>query len=223
MKKILVVEDETNIRNNIAEILTLSGYDVCTAENGADALNALDSRVPSLIISDILMPHMNGYELLAELQKSEQMRDIPFLFLSAKTDQKEIREGMNLGADDYLTKPVKAQDLIHAIEARMERRRVIRDAMIRDSKPDAHPDAPGRDLLLSQLKEISKSEMRVLKKLADNRSSTQIADELYLSFRTVQNHRANMAKKLNMCGQNALLSFALHCKMYQLFDEVTIE
>ncbi len=214
MCKVLIVEDETNIRNNLREILEMSGYEVTVAENGEEALIALAGEMPDIILSDILMPVMNGYDLLRNVQANPKLRHLPFLFLSAKIELEDIRNGMNLGADDYLTKPVKYQELIKAIEMRINRRKDFIDTAPRTG--DGEINSTKREELQLMLTKISNSEMRVLRQLAENRNSFQIAETLFLSFKTVQNHRANMVKKLGLFGQNALLSFALNCKMLDL-------
>lgn len=122
MKKILIVEDETRIREDIKVALEMNNYDPLVADNGLDAIEIAKEHLPSLIISDIMMPKLNGYELLATLQKIDETASIPFLFLSAKIDKHDIRKGMNLGADDYITKPFDIDDLIVAVEARLKKK-----------------------------------------------------------------------------------------------------
>ena len=122
MKKILVIEDEMQIRNDIMKTLELCNYEVYGAPNGKAGLQVSLEQIPDLIISDIMMPELNGYELLNELQKYKETAHIPFLFLSAKSDKTDIREGMKLGADDFLTKPFDIDELIEAVEARLKRK-----------------------------------------------------------------------------------------------------
>ena len=213
MCKVLIVEDETNIRNNLSEILEMNGYEVAVAENGQDALLALQSDQPDIILSDILMPVMNGYDLLRNVQANPKLRHLPFLFLSAKIELEDIRNGMNLGADDYLTKPVKYQELVKAIDMRLNRRKDFIETAVAEG---GEINTEKREELKQMLAKVSSSEMRVLLQLAENMNSFQIAEKLFLSFKTVQNHRANMVKKLGLFGQNALLSFALNCTMLDL-------
>ncbi len=121
MKKILVIEDEQQIRHSIAELLTYEGYEVMQAENGRIGLQRVDESRPDLIISDIVMPELGGYGVLLELRHRSQTADIPFIFLTAKSTMDELRKGMQLGADDYLTKPFEVDELLSAIQARLER------------------------------------------------------------------------------------------------------
>lgn len=120
-KKILLIEDNLEMRENTAEILELASYQVITAENGREGVKKARSLQPDLIICDIMMPEMDGYETLYLLSKNEETKNIPFIFLSAKAEKSDARKGMNLGADDYLTKPFEEMELLHAIETRLKR------------------------------------------------------------------------------------------------------
>lgn len=119
MKTILLIEDDTALRENTAELLELANYRVMTAANGTSGISAAKENLPDIIICDIMMPEADGYEVLEVLSHHPETSHIPFIFLSAKTEHKEIRRGMNLGADDYLTKPFEEEDLLSAIESRI--------------------------------------------------------------------------------------------------------
>lgn len=119
--KILVIEDEENIRENIQELLEAKGYIVKTAANGKQGiLEAIDVR-PNLILCDIMMPKMDGFKVLDYIRKTAVIHNTPFIFLTAKIDKPDVREGMNLGADDYITKPFTANELLSSIEARLQK------------------------------------------------------------------------------------------------------
>jgi signal transduction histidine kinase len=126
MKKILVIEDEKNIRNRIVDTLELSNeaYAIFTAENGRIGVELAKQELPDLIISDVMMPEMDGYEVLKALRSEENTAAIPFIFLSAKADIAHIREGMNLGADDYLPKPFSIDELLKAVATRLAKHEV---------------------------------------------------------------------------------------------------
>ena len=117
--KILVIEDERSVLQNTLEMLALEGFDVRGAENGRDGVAAALEYLPDLVICDIMMPEMNGYEVLAELREQPLTMLIPFIFLTARTDRRDVRRGMNLGADDYLTKPFTVIELIGSVNARL--------------------------------------------------------------------------------------------------------
>jgi CheY-like chemotaxis protein len=121
---ILVIEDHKDVRENIVEILELSGYTVSQAPNGKEGVKlATGEESPDLIICDIMMPEMDGYSVLHILSNRPQTRDVPFIFLSAKSEKDDFRKGMSMGADDYLTKPFDDRELLQAIELRLRRRR----------------------------------------------------------------------------------------------------
>src|SRR6187551_1913994 len=121
--KILIIEDNHDVRENLSEILTLSGYETFMASNGIEGVQvALDKR-PDLILCDIMMPELDGYGVLRILSKNEAFYTIPFIFLSAKTELTDVRRGMTLGADDYITKPFDDVELLDTIEVRLKKNR----------------------------------------------------------------------------------------------------
>lgn len=122
MKKILVVEDDPRLNSNLAELLLAEGYTPNSAGNGIEALKCIDEEIPDLIISDISMPEMNGMELLEKVKSNLRTSSVPFIFLTAKAESYDIRNGMNLGADDYLTKPFKTSVLLDSIAVRLKKR-----------------------------------------------------------------------------------------------------
>lgn len=125
MKKILLIEDNNDVRENTSEILELAGYQVQTAINGKIGVELAIREQPHLIICDIMMPELDGYGVLHILAKNKQTAHIPFIFLTAKTDRADLRKGMNMGADDYLTKPFEETELMDAIESRLRKRDII--------------------------------------------------------------------------------------------------
>lgn len=123
MTKIIVIEDNEGMRENIVEMLELADYEVLSAANGKEGVELVKKELPELIVCDIMMPELDGYGVLYYLSKMPQTRAIPFIFLSAKADRQDLRKGMNLGADDYITKPFEDIELLEAIESRLEKRR----------------------------------------------------------------------------------------------------
>lgn len=126
---ILVIEDEFQVLENTEEILELGGYRVVTASNGFDGLEAVRREQPDLIICDVMMPKLDGYEVLEALRANPKLALIPFIFLTAKADRADLRQGMALGADDYLTKPFTPKELLAAVETRLRRQATV-DAKI---------------------------------------------------------------------------------------------
>lgn len=121
MKTILLIEDNLELRENTAEILELSGYKVWTAENGKVGVEMAQTKLPDIIICDIMMPLLDGFGVLHILSRKVETAAIPFIFLTAKAEKSDIRSGMNLGADDYITKPFEELDLLETIERRIKR------------------------------------------------------------------------------------------------------
>ena len=128
MKKILIIEDNLDVRENIAEILELSNYKTITAKNGKEGIQKAIEDRPDLIICDVMMPEADGFSVLRILSKNLATMDIPFVFLTAKNDRKDLRMGMALGADDYITKPFTDIELLDAIEVRLNKIDRIKNA-----------------------------------------------------------------------------------------------
>jgi CRP-like cAMP-binding protein len=123
MKTILIIEDNNDIRESTGEILELAGYKVHQAENGKDGVDLAYQHKPDLILCDIMMPELDGYGVLYMLSKNLDTSSIPFIFLTAKAERVDFRKGMEMGADDYLTKPFDDIELLSAIESRLEKKR----------------------------------------------------------------------------------------------------
>jgi CRP/FNR family transcriptional regulator, cyclic AMP receptor protein len=121
MTKILLIEDNNEIRENTAEILELAGYEITTASNGKEGFEMAVKEIPDLIICDIMMPVLDGYGLLHLINKNESLKTVPFIFLTAKTERIDFRKGMEMGADDYITKPFTDIELLNAIESRLRK------------------------------------------------------------------------------------------------------
>lgn len=126
MKTILLIEDDADVRDNTAEILTLANYRVLKAENGKIGVDLARKELPDLVLCDIMMPQLDGYGVLHMLGRSPETAEIPFIFLTAKAERSEVRRGMDLGADDYLTKPFEESELLNAIEGRLKRSDLFR-------------------------------------------------------------------------------------------------
>lgn len=127
MKTVLLIEDDAVLRENTTELLELAGYKVLTASNGKTGVSIAKRQIPDVIICDIMMPELDGYSALKILSKSKLTKYIPFIFLSAKTERSDVRKGMNLGADDYITKPFTEDDLISAIESRLAKVSILQE------------------------------------------------------------------------------------------------
>ncbi|MBK8944623.1 MAG: response regulator [Ignavibacteriae bacterium] len=127
MDTILVVEDETHVRNNIIELLTYEGYKCLEAQDGLNAISILKNELPDLILTDLIMPKINGFEFFKMLKTMGLEKSIPFIFLTARTDVESMHYAMQLGADDYIVKPYKADELIQRIKTRLWKQKLIDD------------------------------------------------------------------------------------------------
>ncbi|MGP1373617.1 MAG: response regulator [Almyronema sp.] len=125
MSKILVIEDEDQVRENIRQILEMSGFEVRVAELGEKGVTLAQQNCPNLIICDIMMPGIDGYAVLQQLRQYPATSRVPFIFLTAKAEHGDRRFGMGLGADDYLTKPFEPRELLQAVEARLSRHAIL--------------------------------------------------------------------------------------------------
>ncbi|MEJ7779600.1 MAG: response regulator [Daejeonella sp.] len=121
-KTVLLIEDSQDIRESIVEILELANYQVFTADNGKTGVELAQLHLPDIILCDIMMPELDGYGVLFLLNKNDQTVNIPFIFLTAKAERTDLRKGMEMGADDYLSKPFDDMELLNAIEIRLQKR-----------------------------------------------------------------------------------------------------
>ena len=134
MRRLLVIDDHDDIRENIAEILALAGYEVFTAPNGKRGVEIALKEKPELVICDIMMPELDGYGVLHLLRKNEATLETPFIFLTAKTERADFRKGMEMGADDYITKPFDDIELLNAIEIRLKKNDLLQAKYSGDEK-----------------------------------------------------------------------------------------
>lgn len=126
MNRILIIEDNEEVRENLSEILELFGYVVEEAKNGKEGVEKALSAPPDLILCDVMMPELDGYGVLQILSQRNSTAGVPFIFLTAKTEREDMRRGMNLGADDYLTKPIYKDELLHVVEQRLAKQERLR-------------------------------------------------------------------------------------------------
>jgi len=134
-EKILIIEDDQDIREGVVTLLTEEGFTVFSAAAGKQGIAEAVTHIPDLIICDILMRGMDGYEVLEELSKQKETRAIPFIYLTAKVERADIRRGMELGADDYLFKPFKPEELLTAISTCLQKRSLLKAEYIKTAKP----------------------------------------------------------------------------------------
>jgi DNA-binding NarL/FixJ family response regulator len=200
MKKILVIEDEPEMRRNITSLLRYYGYVPVAAENGRVAVELAHREKPDLILCDVMMPELDGYGVLQALQSDPSLAPIPFIFLTAKGEKDDLRSGMNLGADDYLTKPVANADLVRAIESRLRR---SEQQTKREFKPDFSSAAPLLKLGLTP------RAAEALLWLAQGKTNSDIATILGITESTVKKYVQEMFEKLGVETRGAATVRAL--------------
>ena len=200
MKKILVIEDEPEMRRNIAALLRFYEYEPVVAENGRLGVEASRRAIPDLILCDVMMPEMDGYGVLQALQTDASLARIPFIFLTAKGEKDDLRSGMNLGADDYLTKPVANADLVRAIEARLRR---SEQQLNREFNPDFSSSKPLLALGLTP------RAAETLLWLAQGKTNSDIATILCITESTIKKHVQEIFEKLGVETRGAATLRAL--------------
>jgi DNA-binding NarL/FixJ family response regulator len=200
MKKILVIEDEPQMRKNITTLLRYHDYEPIAAENGRQGLEAARREAPDLILCDVMMPELDGYGVLQALHSDASLACIPFIFLTAKGEKNDVRSGMNLGADDYLTKPVANRDLIQAIESRLRRSEMQAK---REFKPDFSSAQPLLKLGLTP------RATEALLWLAQGKTNSDIASILGVTESTIKKHVQEMFEKLGVETRGAAMVRAL--------------
>ena len=198
MPTLLLIEDHAPLRRNLEDILTLEGHRALTAADGPGGLKLAQEQHPDLIICDIMLPGMDGLEILARLRADAATRAVPFIFLTAKGEPRDIRAGMNLGADDYLPKPVARADLLAAI-----RTRLARATQQRPHLPDFSSAAP-----LERLG-ISPREAEVLLWIAQGKANHDIATIIGCTHATVKKHTIHIFKKLGVETRGAAMLIAI--------------
>jgi DNA-binding NarL/FixJ family response regulator len=200
MKKILVIEDEPEMRRNLLTILKMEQFHVYGAENGKVGVETARRERPDLILCDVMMPEMDGYGVLQALREDSRTVTIPFIFLTAKGEKGDVRSGMNLGADDYLTKPVAKPDLLKAIASRLKRQE-------QQARPEFKPNFDSYEPLLSL--GVTPRVAEVLLWVAQGKTNGDIATILGISESTVKKHLLEIFQALGVETRSAAVLCAL--------------
>ncbi|MEP7213459.1 MAG: response regulator transcription factor [Acidobacteriota bacterium] len=201
-KRLLVVDDDPGLLLAVSETLRSEGYNVVTARRAGEALIRVAENLPDLIISDIRMPGMDGYQLVQKVRSSPRSRLVPIIFLTAKDEISDRITGFRSGVDAYITKPFEPDELVAVVASILERvQRTHSDLarMFSEGSPDAH------DFVRDE--ELSDAEWRVAEAVARGLSNKEIAAELNLSLRTVEGHISRILDKKNL---NNRVELALH-------------
>jgi DNA-binding NarL/FixJ family response regulator len=201
MKKILVIEDEPEMRRNLTTVLRLEKFHPLHAENGRVGVELAKKERPDLILCDVMMPELDGYGVIAALRGDAKTAAIPLIFLTAKGEKPDIRAGMNLGADDYLTKPVAKSDLLDAIRSRLER-------ASQQTVPDFKPNFDSAKPLEKELG-LTPRVAETLLWLAQGKTNGEIAIIIGNSESTVKKHVLEVFGKLGVETRTAATLRAL--------------
>lgn len=186
MTRILIIEDEPDMRGNLADVLRLEGYEPIIARTGKHGVELARQCPPDLIICDVMMPGMDGHGVLAALRAETATARTPFIFLTAKGERRDVRAGMNHGADDYLIKPVSLEDLLHTVRTRLERRKAH---VLERGAPVFDSPAPLQALGLSP------REAEILFWTAQGKTNEEIGVILKVTRSTVKKHLENIFRK----------------------------
>jgi DNA-binding NarL/FixJ family response regulator len=205
MKKILIIEDEAETRENLVLMLEMEGFKALPAPNGRIGVALAKRELPDVILCDVSMPQLDGYGVLETLRADSATVSIPFIFLTAKGDKQDLRTGMNLGADDYLTKPASADEVLSAIRARLDRHNEKEQAAMAkvELKPSFESARPLESLGLTP------REAEVLLWIAQGKSNADIGTILGCAENTVKVHTARIFEKLGFENRNAATVHAL--------------
>jgi DNA-binding NarL/FixJ family response regulator len=195
MKKILVIEDDSEMRRNIVTVLRLEQYQPIAAENGHVGIELAKREKPDLILCDVMMPELDGYGVLKALQEDTNTALTPFIFLTAKGEKDDLRSGMNLGADDYLTKPVAQADLLKAIEVRLRR------SEQQHAQWEFKPDFSSHEPLVKF--GLTPRAAEVLLWVAQGKANADIGTILGMSESTVKKHMVEIFEKLGVENRSA--------------------
>lgn len=204
VKRLLVVDDEPNLLRAVAAVLRGEGFEVSTARNGREALVAVAQNLPDLIVSDVRMPGLDGYALVRRLRAAPHWAIIPVIFLTAKDETEDRIEGFRVGVDAYLTKPFEPDELVAVIKSileRVERTHAAIARLIGSEEP--------KEAVFIRDEELSEAEWRVAELVARGLSNKEIAAELNLSFRTVENHVSRILAKKNYTNRVEIARYIL--------------
>ena len=228
MKKILIVDDDLTLRRILHNSLEQRGYQVISVGSGKDALARFSQDVPDIIVSDVSMPEMDGFEFCRQLRSQPSGKLIPFIFLSAKNELNDRVQGHTIGADNYLTKPFEMKELLANIEALIERsRRVhaeivhlieqlanphLKDTIFNSNAQESQTTVPIEETAIPAVPTkplpLTPAEERVFWETIQGYTNKQISDRLFISPRTVQTHLSNILSKLDLSNRTQLVRFA---------------
>ena len=205
-KKLLLIDDDPNLILLVKDYLEFRGYNVDTAENGREALEVLDHLVPDMIICDVMMPEMDGYDLVKHIREEPTTNRIPVLFLSAKGQSQDRVKGLNEGADVYMSKPFEPEELVAQVESSLKQ--IKRWEQGRPKGLDGGPT-----IQVPHNVELTPTELKVVQLVAKGMANREIANQLNVSQRTIESHVSNMLNKTSLNNRTELARWAMESSM----------
>lgn len=203
MEKILVIDDDARMRRQTCALLHSEGYVTVEARNGREGVELARSEQPALVLCDITMPEMNGHRVVEALRQDAATARLPFIFLTGWSEKTDQRTGMNLGADDYLVKPVEPTDLLGAVAARLRRGKQTAGATRSASAADATPGAIERAL------GVTAREAEILSWVVQGKTNPEIGTILGIQLTTVKKHLESIYTKLGVETRTAAVTLVL--------------
>jgi DNA-binding NarL/FixJ family response regulator len=209
MKKILIVDDDIILRTAVIRYLQNRGYVVQDASSGVEGLAMFEQNPPDLVVSDVMMPEMDGFEFCRRLRATRSGQLVPFIFLSGRKEVDDRVQGHQIGADDYLVKPFEPKELVAKIEAQLERSRRIHSEIVRlIQQSNAISTETSANSLNPIPLPLTPAEEKVFWEVIQGYTNKQIGDRLFVSPRTVQTHLSNILSKLQLENRSQLIRFA---------------
>jgi DNA-binding NarL/FixJ family response regulator len=208
---ILIVDDDLGIRLSVSDYLELAGYSVVMSENGQNALAMVNQHQPHLIVTDVTMPQMDGYELIRQVRRQPAFRLLPVIFLTARTNTDERIKGYQLGCDAYLPKPFELNELTAVVRNLLERSQMMESEWrlrMRSTESDEEMPLPDKSKARLAL-DLTPREQDVLAELVEGLSNGQIGDRLHLSPRTIEKYVSGLLRKTETSNRAELVRFAM--------------
>lgn len=203
MQKILIVDDDRTLRAALTRYLKGRDFVVHSAASGLEGFNSFCQNSPDLIVSDVVMPGMDGFELCAKVREADSGQLLPFIFLSARCDLDDRIQGHSLGADDYLVKPFHPKELIAKIEAQL-----AKASRISSQIKLALGEAPAQAAIEQPPLPLTPAEEKVFWEVVEGYTNKKIGDRLFISPRTVQTHLSSILSKLELENRSQLIRYA---------------
>lgn len=205
--QLLLIDDDPNLIMLVQDYLEFRGYEVITAENGYQALEALEENIPDLIICDIMMPEMDGYSFVEQIRQNPSTEWLPVIFLSAKSQSKDRIKGLNMGGDVYMTKPFEPEELVAQVESSLKQaNRLLQHS---NKIPDLD-----QQIVVSRKVELTPTEIKVVNLVAQGLVNREIAKKLKVSQRTIESHISNMLNKTNLHNRTELARWAMKAHLF---------